>query len=171
MKRPSFLFVSFFLFVAGIAQADDASKTAKLEEFFRLSRTEETISQSLAMSMNQAKSELIQQMTALNSSPDQTKIIDDLRSKVEKIMANALSWDHVKPAYIKLFSEAYSESQIDDMNAFYRTPTGQAMVAKTPELTAKAGLIVQNQIMSAQPELQKAIKEFVDRTRSIAVPK
>jgi hypothetical protein len=171
MKRFPLLFLSSFLVIAGTAKADEASKTAKLEEFFRISRTEEMITENLALSMNQAKSELIQQMAALNSSPDQNKILEEWRSKVEKIMSNASSWERVKPAYIKIYSDAYTEGQIDDIVTFYRSPTGQAMVARNPDLMTKASQIVQNRIIAAQPELQVAIKEFVDRTRSTTVPK
>jgi hypothetical protein len=76
----------------------------------------------------------------------------------------------MKPAYVKLFSETYTEPQVDDLLAFYRSPTGQVMVAKSPELIVKANAIVQQKMLAAQPELQKLIQEFIDRTRSQTVP-
>jgi hypothetical protein len=170
MKRYSLFFLPILLLAANSARADEASKNRKLEEFFRISKTEEMITQNLAMSMNEAKSALLQQMAALKSSPDQNKVIEEFGNKVEKIMSNALAWESVKPFYIKLFSQAYTEAQVDDIIAFYRSPTGQAMVAKNPELMMKTGQIVQDRIMSAQPALQQAIKESVDRSRSITVP-
>jgi hypothetical protein len=76
----------------------------------------------------------------------------------------------MKPEYVRLYSEAYTEQQIDDMLTFYRSSTGQAMVAKTPDLMAKSSVIVQQRVMAARPEMQKLIQEFTDRARSSEVP-
>jgi hypothetical protein len=45
---------------ASLANADDASKAAKVEEFFRLAKTDETIRRLLALSADQMKSGVLQ---------------------------------------------------------------------------------------------------------------
>src|SRR3954452_21143074 len=108
----------FLLVAVPAVRADDASKTAKVEEFFRISGTEKMISQSMTMSMDQMKSGMFQQMMGMKLTPEQGVIVEELQGRVGKIVANALAWDQIKPGYVKIFAEAYTEPELDDILMF-----------------------------------------------------
>ena len=61
MKRNSLL-LSAILISVGVStvRADEASKAAKVEEFLKVSHTEQTLTQGMAMMLNQAKSGMVQ---------------------------------------------------------------------------------------------------------------
>jgi hypothetical protein len=92
--------------------------------------------------------------------PDQETALGEFQDKVARIVSDALAWEKLKPAYVKLFTEAYSEAELDDIIAFYRSPTGQSMVAKAPSLMAKASEIAQQRLATVMPELQALTRDF-----------
>jgi hypothetical protein len=77
------------------------------------------------------------------------------------VMSDAIAWEKLKPAYVELFAAAYTESELDDIIAFYKSPSGRSMVAKNPLLMTKAAEIMQQRMAEAQPELQKLMRDFV----------
>ena len=50
--------------------------------------------------------------------------------KIQAVISGALSWNKLEPEYTKIYEDAYTEQQIDDILAFYKSPTGQVMVEK-----------------------------------------
>jgi hypothetical protein len=87
--------------------------------------------------------------------------VDELQRKLGDVIASTLDWQKLKPAYVKLFAEAYSEIELDDLIAFYRSPTGQAMVSKTPALMTKSTEIVRERMLAAQSQVQQLMREFI----------
>ena len=164
MKR-TLIAITALSFAVAPALADDASKAAKVEEFFRLSKMDDTLRQALALSANQIKSGMLQQMTGVKLSPEQEKSMGEFQDKVTTLVSGALSWEKLKPAYVKLYAEAYTEPQMDDIVAFYKSPTGQAMVANNSVLLPKASAIVQKQLAGAMPEIQKLIRDFAGQEK------
>ncbi len=165
LRRGAFL-ATIALFLAALpAFADDASKTAKVEEFLKLAKMDDTLRQALALSANQIKSGMLQQMTGTKLSPEQEKSMGEFQDKVTALVSGALSWEKMKPAYVRLYADAYTEPQIDDILAFYRSPSGQAMVAGNASLMTKASAIAQKQLAEVMPELQKLIHDMVEQSK------
>jgi hypothetical protein len=161
MRRNS-LFLSGILIFAAVSavHADEASKAAKVEEFFKVSHTEQMLTQGMAMMLNQAKSGLLQKMLDVTPTPEQTKAYNELQDQLAAILNRALSWEKLKPEYAKLYASAYTEEELDGIVAFYKSPPGQAMISKSPSIMTKANEIVQQQLASAMPEIQKLMKDF-----------
>ena len=141
--------------------ADQVSKSAKVEEFFRLAKMDEMLRQTLTLATNQFKSGVIQQMLGVKLPPEMEKRVDAFEEKVTAAIGDALAWEKLKPDYVKLFAGAYTEAEIDDILAFYRSPTGQSMVAKSPSLMAKSGEIVQQRLSETQSQVQALMREFI----------
>ena len=149
--------------LASAAYGDEASKAAKVEEFLRLAKMDEMLRQSLALATSQVKSGVLKEMMGVKLPPEMQKNADVLQDKVSRVVSDALAWEKLKPAYVKLFADAYSEAEIDDIVAFYKSSTGQSMVAKSPLIMTKASEIVQRRMTEAQPELQKLIHDFMSQ--------
>jgi len=97
-------------------------------------------------------------------SPEDQQRLDEFTDKVVKIISGAMSWEKLEPQYAKLYAEAYTEEQLDDIVAFCKSPTGQAMVEKNPTLIKKANAIVQKQMAEVTPEVQKLMQDFIADT-------
>lgn len=158
--RLKLLFLSAILLGASVSavRADEASRTAKAEEFLRVSHTEEMLNQTMSAILNQTKSGMLQKMFGVTLTPEQAKQSEDLQAKLGAILTNALSWEKLKPIYVKLYADTYTEQEMDGIIAFYKSPAGEAMLAKTPLIMTKANDLVQQQMATAMPEIRKLME-------------
>jgi hypothetical protein len=144
-----------------VGQADDASETAKIHELLKLTKVERTLLQVQQQNLDNIKSNVFQQMFPVKLTPDQKAQVDSLADKVAAVMAKALSWNDIEPEYTKLYADTFTEQQIDDLLAFYRSPTGQVIVEKTPVLLKQSTVMIQKRMAAVNPELQTLLKDFM----------
>jgi hypothetical protein len=144
-----------------IGRADDASEIAKIHELLKLTKVEQTLLQVQQQNLEQIKSGIFQQMSPVKLTPDQKAQVDSLADKVAAVMAKALSWHDLEPEYSKLYAETFTEQQIDDLLAFYRSPTGLVIVDKMPVLLKQSTVFVQQRMAAVNPELQSLLKDFM----------
>jgi hypothetical protein len=146
------------------ARADEVSRTAKAEEFLRVSHVGQVYSQMMSTVLNQAKSGMFQ-MFGVKLTPEQTKQSDELQSKLAAILNDVLSWEKLKPIYVKLYADTYSEEEMDGIIALYKSPAGEAMPAKSPEVMTKANQMVQQQMATVMPEIQKLMANLASQKK------
>lgn len=78
---------------------------------------------------------------------------------MSKFFAKYLNWENLKDDFIQIYCDAYTEQELKEIYAFYQTPAGRKMVAKTPELTVKGMTITAAKVQANQAELQRMIQE------------
>jgi uncharacterized protein len=152
------------------AHADDASKMAKIHEFFKVAKIDQLSDQTMRRVADQMKSGMMQQMLGVKLNADQQQKANELSDKTMKILSSSLSWDTLEPEYAKIYAAAYTEQQLDDLLAFYKSPTGQVLVAKTPILMQQANAIVQQRVISAVPQIQQMLKDYMAEATTKAQP-
>lgn len=158
MKLKSAVFIRSIalLVTASGALAQDAARKAKIEEMFRLMNIDRMMQQV----MGQMKTMTEQQMSEMKLPPEAQAAAQESQDRMMKLIAERMSWEKMKPAYIQLYSEVFTEEEVDGILAFYRSPAGRAMLEKTPLLMTKAMALVQKQVGDIQPEIQKMMKEL-----------
>lgn len=144
-----------------VAQTDDASKMAKIHEFFKVAKMDQLTDQTRKQIIAQAKSGMVQKMLGVNLATNQQQKLDDFTDKLSVVVSSALGWDKLEPEFAKLYADAYTEQQIDDLITFYKSPTGQVMVEKTPILMQQANAITQQHMAAAIPQIQQLLQDFM----------
>jgi hypothetical protein len=142
--------------------ADDSTKAAKVEEFLKLAKIDDTQRQTVAQIRAQMQLGILQQLFGSKPLPtDKKKELDEFRTNLGNVISDALSWEKLKPDFVKIYMEAFSEPEIDGMLAFYKSPVGQAMVAKTPALTTKGSELSQQKLVGAEPAIDKVVRDLM----------
>ena len=71
---------------------------------------------------------------------------------------------------VTLYVSTYSEPEIDGILAFYKSPAGTAMLAKTPELATRSLAISQDRMKVLQPELQDLARQLGEKLQAAGKP-
>ncbi len=77
----------------------------------------------------------------------------------------------MKEEYITLYSETYTEPELKDMIAFYKTPSGQAFIKKQPEVLKRSFELSQKVMSGLMPKIQAMANEFKKDVQSQSPPK
>jgi uncharacterized protein len=134
------------------------TKTAKIEEIFRLTKVDQMQKQMMTQ-----MSAMMKQQTMANLTPDQQKNATEMSQRVVEFAMQKMSWDAMKAEFIKLYDDTYTEDEISGILMFYQSPPGQAMLAKSPALMANTMALVQKRMAEIKPELDDMIKKSLPK--------
>ncbi len=154
MKRWIAMLVVVMVVAPMGARADEASKQAKVKELFTLMHIDHSLDR-MRSSMQQQV-----QLTAKNApgteqmTPEKKKIQQEFVDNSMKVVDQDFSWTVLEADYVKLYANTYTEQELDGILAFYKSSAGQAMLIKTPELSAGTMQIVHSRMGDFQPKMQ-----------------
>jgi len=154
MNRLTPALLAITLLLPNLAHADDASKHAKVIEMIRVTKMEETMTKMMEETKSQIN-ELIAADTDPELAPAQAAIMKDFQAKVSALMLATLNFEKVRPDLIKFYEATYTESELDGILAFYKTPAGIAMLTKTPDLMTKVMNLPQDRMAELAPQVEK----------------
>jgi tetratricopeptide (TPR) repeat protein len=72
-----------------------------------------------------------------------------------------LSWDSLGPSMVRLYASQFSEAELRDLIAFYKTPTGRKLLARSPSMTAEMIRISFNLVEERQGELEELMNAAI----------
>jgi hypothetical protein len=114
----------------------------------------------MGMVQKQATALTDAQLNGKGVPPEQKARFDAFQKQLFTFIETQLSWKSLEPDYVELYSQTFTEEEIDAMIAFYKSPAGQSMIAKTPELTQKSSVLVQKKMITLIPQMQKMVQDF-----------
>ncbi|MEJ2361652.1 MAG: DUF2059 domain-containing protein [Gammaproteobacteria bacterium] len=91
----------------------------------------------------------------------QEKAIKRMKSRMVALMQKTLSWKKLEPVYIRLYKQSFTDQEVKGMLAFYKTPTGQAVIKKMPGLIQQTMREIQKMTYGMMPQMQKIQKDFL----------
>jgi hypothetical protein len=160
MKRALTIAVAIALIAATVfsASAQNQPRQALAEELLTLLKVKENIERSLGAMQQMVNSQLERLMPADASSAAAA----DMKTRLNKVMEmvnQELTWDKMKKDQIALYADTFTEQELKDMIAFYKTPSGKAFIDKQPELLKKSMEITQKLLGEVIPKIQAMVKE------------
>lgn len=143
------------------AKADEASKRAKAEQLFMLLHMDTMMDQLLSGVKKQVQQITESMPGADQATPEQKKQIADFQQRVLDLVNQKLGWKALEPDFITLYASTYTEEELDGIIGFYKSPVGQKMLEKTPELMTKSTEITQQKMREVQPQLSQMVQDFM----------
>lgn len=103
----------------------------------------------------------------LQASPELAPFEGVMRQFVEKYV----NLKNFGPQLSRIYTDSFSEAELREMIAFYKTPTGQKAISLMPEMTRKSGEIGAKVVQDHQEELNQMIATRMQELEQQAPPK
>jgi len=78
---------------------------------------------------------------------------------MKKFFVKYMSWDSLKDDIVKIYTDAFTEDELKQVTAFYKTPVGKKMIEKMPELMGKGMQLGLRRVQENQGELIRMLQE------------
>jgi hypothetical protein len=153
---------------APLAHADDVTRRAKAEQLIQLTKTESVMEQQLGALRDRVNELATQQIGPGTQSPEQKTLTDAYLKQVHGVTEDEVGWTKLRPIIVQVYAESFTDSDLDGIIAFYKSPAGQAMIAKTPELSGKTMSLVQDRIKEMQPKLAQMTEDYQTKMKATA---
>ncbi len=141
--------------------ADTPPTEASIKQMLEVSHARALVDSMMTQMDGLMKNAMAQATQGQQLTPDVQKEIDQVESDVRAEMKNVLDWSKLEPMYIRIYQKSFSQQEIDGMIAFYKTPTGQAVLNKMP-------VVLQNTMLEVQQMLQPMMQRLQQKQREIA---
>jgi hypothetical protein len=84
---------------------------------------------------------------------------------IDAFYAEQFSWTTLEPEFIQLYVEVFTEAELRELTAFYRTELGQKMLLRLPEVMQRSMAITQARLQEALPQLMERLQAAMLKRR------
>ena len=137
------IFVVLTLLLPLCSQADSASHRQAVEKLFKLTHMEQKINESVDNVL----------MMQLQQNP----ALAEHRDVLSDFLQRHIGWNSMKEQIAVMYMDAFTEKELEEINAFYITPTGQKVITDVPVLVQKRNQMAMQRMQDNIGELQKQI--------------
>jgi hypothetical protein len=139
MKRLALIvLVSLFLGFVSFAQQNPADAPASkedIEKYLDVMHTRDTM-KTMADTMSKQMRQLVAEQ--MKKQPGMTPEMEERVNKMTSDLIKKMPFDEMLDAMIPVYQKHFTKGNIDDLLAFYSTPTGQKVIKELPAITAEA---------------------------------
>jgi hypothetical protein len=165
LRSPlSAVVAAVILLAPGWSQAEPA-RPETIEELLVVSKTQSLLESAHQNIGRTTLANIDQALEKDGSNAEERRVyLEGFSRKLSQIAQEELSWDTLKPMFIRIYSESLTQEELEGMVAFYKTPAGQAMVNKMPrvmqatmtEMQQRIGPMVQRVMAASQEAIAEA---------------
>lgn len=109
------------------------------------------------MNMSQSVSDGINDM--VESQAQANPMLAGKKDALKTFMQKYMSWDVLREDYINLYATEFTESELKELTAFYKTPLGKKLAAKQSAISVKSQEIAQSKMQEHMSELMELMQK------------
>ena len=168
MNRPALL-VALALCFPLAAHADEASRRAKAEEMITILHADRAVTQVMESVMQQT-SIITTQKSGGTLTPETKTALADFQKELAAVMEPQIGWKAIEPGYVQLYTDTFSEDDLDHMIAFYKSPSGALLLEKLPAINQQISHVLQTKMAALQPQMNQMLNDFENSVTPKAPP-
>jgi uncharacterized protein len=161
--------VIFLMMAAASVQAQAQDHRALAEELINILKVKDTMERSFTM-IKQMVSSQIGKMTPPHGSSVTPAQISAEMEKIMDVVGQELNWDKLKNDYVNIYADTFTEQELKDIIAFYKSPSGQAFIAKQPELMKRSMQISEKMMTNVMPKVQEMSNQMRENLMKSSQP-
>ena len=108
-----------------------------------------------------------QQLAGKGLTSEQQRFLDTVPGRFTNILKDELSWSRIKPIYVQIYQESFTQEEIDGLVAFYQSPAGKAFVDKMPVVMQKSMAAMQSRLQPMMERMNTAVEQAIAEAKAI----
>jgi hypothetical protein len=151
-------FLAVTTLCSSFAFANNTSHRQAAAEMLDLVSGPETIKASLS-------SVLTPMLNGMKDNGTSDDAVNALRAAFTDWLETEIRWDELRPQMVELYVSRFSESELRELTAFYRSPVGKKALNALPGLVAEGAKIGQAYAKSKEAALQQRLQKVAEKHR------
>jgi len=141
----------FFLIFTALVNADEKSHKKAANELL--------VTMGIEKMLEQSNERLVSIQVAKN------RKIAGYEDLVKAFYDKYSNWEVIKDDAIKMYTQSFTEQELNELTTFYKSPTGQKALSTMPTLMVKTIHLGQQNIKEHLPELKKEIEKRTEENK------
>lgn len=165
----AFLIVSLTAASTGFA-ADTPPTEESLKQLLEVTQARKMVDTMNSQMQTMMKNSIQAATQNQKVTPKVQKEIDDIEQQMTSEMHSVLNWERLESMYIRVYQKSFTAQEVDGLIAFYKTPTGQALLTKMPTVLQSTMNEVQQMIMPMLQQMQQKQQQIASELQSEKKP-
>ncbi len=157
MKKMILIVIVLLISLPVVAAAGDTERRQLAEQFLSVNQVKEQVD----MMYDKIEGLIGTQIEAINIPEEHEKNLQAMQKIAHELLFKGLSWEALKEEYIQLYTESFTEEELQGIIDFSKSPLGQKMAEKSPILMQKSMEIGRQHAQQVMPQVQQAIQEYM----------
>jgi len=136
--------------------AENASHRQSAERFLQLANADRLAVPVYA----QVQQMFAQRFAEAQATASKQALLERYQAQANAALDRAIGWEKLKPDLVLLYTEHFSESELEQLIEFYQSPLGKKMLGKLPELNLRSAQLTQLKLEAAVPEVNKLLADM-----------
>jgi uncharacterized protein len=163
MVKAAILLASLVFVSLAHSAAPSPDSVEKLLVDARVEKLLDAMLASVDQSMRQS---MVATMQGRQLSPEQQRVIDEAPAKFAQVLREEMTWDKMRPIYVQIYQESFTQEEVDGLIAFYESPAGVAFVEKMPVVMQKSMSIMQSRMAPMIEKIRGGMKQTIDEAKA-----
>ncbi|MBE7940487.1 MULTISPECIES: DUF2059 domain-containing protein [Ramlibacter] len=152
---------SFLLVLPALAGPDDPASDATIRAVLEITRSRDTLDDLVPQIQEVFRQEFKKTEGDTPLTPAQERARTRLQSRMTALQADMLDWSRLEPMFLEVYRATFTEREMQDVLAFYRSPPGQAMVERMPRLMQNLMTSMRRDLVEMQQRLQDILRQYM----------
>ena len=150
------LLIPLLLGLAFAGNVEAAPPTpAQIDRLLQTMDAQKVIDQMVPAMMQATRTQMEQLLDRNQASQADRDRMQRILAAQEASVRDMLSWDKLKPLYVRVYSDTMTADEVLAMTRFYESPEGRSVMQKMPQ-------ILQRTMQEMQPLAESAVQEMMD---------
>jgi hypothetical protein len=149
----------FLITLQSVWAAEPTPTDASVMELLTVTKAQSLMASGIQQIDAAMRARMDQALAGRPLSPEQKKILDDMRVQSMSLIVSELKWEKLAPQYLEVYKKSFTQKEVDGMLAFYKTEAGQAVINKMPAVMQYSMQLMQNMLASLMPKMEKIQKD------------
>jgi hypothetical protein len=164
--RPCVVVLLSLLLVRPAIAAEGPPSEASIRELMQITQAQKLVESTKGQVDGMMQTSMNKALDGHPVTAEQQKILDDMRAKMMVVLGAELDWNTLEPIYIDIYTQAFTQHEIDGMIAFYKSEPGRAVLAKMPLVMQKTMLAMQTRMTTMMPKIEKIRLDAVTQLKA-----
>jgi hypothetical protein len=133
---------------------------ASIKQMLEVMHTHKMLDAMEAQMVMFMKQTMLQATQGQPVTPQIQKDIDRRQAEMLSMFHEFLNWEKLEPMYLRIYQKSFTQGELNGMVDFYKTPAGQAMIAKMPT-------VMQNTIGEVQQMMQPVMEKVRQQQQEV----
>ena len=142
------------------ANPSDPPTEASVKQLLELAQAEQNIKKIEEQMIGFMKQTMAQAIAGQKITPEIQKDVDRREQQMEANFHELLDWQKLEPLYTRVYQKSFTQGELNGIIDFYKTPAGQALIAKLPT-------VMQNTLNEVQQMMQPVLMRMRQQQQEV----
>lgn len=138
------------------AMADAASHAAAAKQLLKLVNAD----QIAGPWYGQVQQMFTQRFVEAQAPESKKAVLESYQAKADATLNKVVGWDKLEPEMVKLYTKGFSEAELKELIAFYKSPLGQKVLKQMPALFSESMKMTQAKLEPVVPQINQLLEQM-----------